>query len=89
MIVTIICIVSPNDLQNYLDLLDMYRGTAVAVHVQVRVLASILGTRRNRQLFAVALSELASRVGEEMIVKRVYSVYGQYTQKTQNFTKIW
>eukprot|EP01050_Picozoa_sp_SAG11_P058167 SAG11_NODE_37023_length_258_cov_3.207547_1_plen_54_part_10 len=31
------------------------------------------------------LSELASRVGEEMIVKRVYSVYGQYTQKTQNF----
>eukprot|EP01050_Picozoa_sp_SAG11_P016999 SAG11_NODE_2392_length_3410_cov_20.904259_2_plen_166_part_00 len=32
-----------------------------------------------------ALSELASRVGEEMIVKRVYSVYGQYTQKTQIF----
>eukprot|EP01050_Picozoa_sp_SAG11_P010891 SAG11_NODE_1117_length_5798_cov_10.203194_2_plen_48_part_00 len=25
------------------------------------------------------LSELASRVGEEMIVKRVSSVYGQYT----------
>eukprot|EP01050_Picozoa_sp_SAG11_P008730 SAG11_NODE_783_length_7188_cov_2.206235_2_plen_84_part_00 len=34
MIVTIICIESPNDLQNHLlvDLLDMYRGAAVAVH---------------------------------------------------------
>eukprot|EP01050_Picozoa_sp_SAG11_P021588 SAG11_NODE_3876_length_2174_cov_2.588632_1_plen_251_part_00 len=41
MIVTIICIESPNDLQNHLDLLDMYRGTAVALHVQLRVLASI------------------------------------------------
>ena len=65
MIVTIICIVSPNDLQNHLDLLDtsMYRGTAVAVHVQVRVLASILGTRRNRQLFAVALLQCGLRIG--------------------------
>ena len=30
----------------------------------------------------VSLSELASRVGEEMIVKRVYSVYGQYCHET-------